>query len=1174
MGKEQNRLKQLEKENRNLNDRLKSSIQKAEKLQKSFDYLPDPVIEINKKDEKILYLNVAAKSLGLDNFNDIGKKIGMVFLAETAEKILKSVKKTTVDSQSATVSIINNGLEKNYFCIPLSVENSTSIILFREDLESRVDKNELPEFRTVVDQSPLAIIITDLKSHIEFVNPKFTELTGYSAEEVMGKKTNLLKSDGGPAELYKGLWDTINSGRVWNGVFENKRKNGEVYWEQAIIGPLFNENGNKSKYIKIAEDVSESVLMEKALDKSETLLKETQRLSHIGNWSHDLIKGQIIWSEENFNILGVKPQKVTKELIWSLIHPDDKDILTEAFRESEKGINPIIIDFRVIRPDGSTRYIHNRWISKYNSGGKEILRVGTHQDVTEQKVAELKIKENEERLRALINSTPDIICFKDGEGRWLEANDADLELFSLRGVDYFRKTDAELADFTHPLYKDAFLNCMVTDEKAWKAGKITKEEEKIPTPDGCYKVYDVIKVPLFEKDGSRKGLVVLGRDFTDRVKTNEALRASEKKFRKIFENTALGIIITDWNTGIKQNNSAFQSLIGYSREELSSIDFISLIHPDDREKTKKEIQNLKLQIISSVETENRFVHKTGEIIWVRQFISGLDVNSESKNNLVSIFRDITDNVYLEKMQEARLRLIDYSINHDTSEVLQKFLDEAEHLTESEIGFYHFLEDDQKIIYLQTWSTNTIRQNCKLEGDERRYPVEKAGVWVDCIKTGKPVVHNNYEKLKHKKGIPDGHVPIIRELVVPVKRQNKILAILGVGNKKSNYVKRDVNTVQQLADLAWETIERKRAEELLRDNENRYRTLVDSSNDAIFFYLPEEGFVEVNEVACKRLGYTKDEFRKMHPQDVNTPEFADTVQNRIDILMKEGELLHEGAHVARNGKIFPVEVSSKVVDFDGKKAILAFVRDITERKKAEQELTEYREHLEKLVKERTSELEAFTYSVSHDLRAPLRAIDGFSKFIENDYSSQLDEEGKRYIEVIRQNTIKMDRLITDLLKLSRLSRENLNFVRLNMKALARSMYQEVATISEKDQFDIFIEDIPDANGDATTIKQVWINLIGNALKYSSKSGVKKIEIGYREAISENVYYVKDYGIGFDPQYKRKLFNVFQRLHKETDYKGSGIGLAIVKMIIGKHKGTVWAESEPDKGAVFYFTLPKS
>ncbi len=1174
MGKEQNRLKQLENENRNLNDRLKSSTQKAEKLQKSFDYLPDPVIEINNKDEKILYFNVAAKSLGLDNFNDIGKKIGMVFPAKTAEKILNSVKKTTVDPQSSSIRIINNGLEKTYFCIPLSVENSTSIILFREDLKSRVDKNELPEFRTVVDQSPLAIVITDLESHIEYVNPKFTELTGYSSEEIMGQKINFLKSDGCPAELYEELWRTITSGRVWNGVFENKRKNGEIYWEQAIIGPLFNEEGNKSKYIKIAEDISESVLIEKALDKSESLLKETQRLTHIGNWSHDLVKSQIIWSEESFNILGVRPQKVTKELVLSLIHPDDKDILTQAFRESEKGINPIIIDFRVIRPDGSTRYIHNRWISKYDSDGKEIFRVGTHQDVTEQKVAEIKIKENEERLRALINSTPDIICFKDEEGRWLEANDADLELFSLGGVDYFGKTDAELADFTHPLYKDAFLNCMVTDEKAWKAGGISKGEEKIPTIDGGYKVFDVIKVPLFEKDGSRKGLVVLGRDFTDRVKAEEALRNSEEKFRKIFENTALGIIITDWNTGIRQNNSAFQALIGYSHDELSSRDFLSLIHHSDREKTKKEIQNVKSDVVSSVELENRFIHKNGEVIWVRQFLSALDINSKSNNNLVSILKDITDNVYLEKMQAARLRLIDYSINHDTSEVLQRFLDEAESLTESEIGFYHFLEENQKIIFLQTWSTNTLRQNCKLKDDDRRYPVEKAGVWVDCIKTGKPVIHNNYKKLKNKKGMPDGHVPITRELVVPVKRQNKILAILGVGNKKSNYVERDVNIVRQLADLAWETIERKRAEELLRDNENRYRILVDSSNDAIFFYLPGEGFVEVNRVACKRLGYTKDEFRKMHPQDVNTPEFAETVQHRIDALMKDGKLLHESTHVARDGTMIPVEVSSKVIDYKGKKAILAFSRDITERKKAEQELTEYREHLEKLVKERTSELEAFTYSVSHDLRAPLRAIDGFSKFIENDYSSQLDEEGKRYIDVIRQNTKKMDRLITDLLKLSRLSRGNPEFVNLNMKALARSMYQEVATPAEKDQFDIFIEDIPDANGDATTIKQVWINLISNALKYSSKSRVKKIEIGCREDKKVNVYYVKDYGIGFDPQYKRKLFNVFQRLHKETDYKGSGIGLAIVKMIIGKHKGTVWAESEPDKGAAFYFTLPKS
>jgi PAS domain S-box-containing protein len=183
--------------------------------------------------------------------------------------------------------------------------------------------------------------------------------------------------------------------------------------------------------------------------------------------------------------------------------------------------------------------------------------------------------------------------------------------------------------------------------------------------------------------------------------------------------------------------------------------------------------------------------------------------------LVGFSRKVTKQTQAHKIQAAQLRLIKYAAHHTVTGFLQKFLDEAEILTDSKIGFYHFLEDDQNTLSLQAWSTNTLLNMCQASGSGLHYPVSEAGVWVDCIHDRKPVIHNHYESLPHKKGLPEGHTPVIRELVVPVFRKEKIVAILGVGNKRTDYNEDDVETIQQLADLAWETVTHKRSEEEIR-----------------------------------------------------------------------------------------------------------------------------------------------------------------------------------------------------------------------------------------------------------------------------------------------------------------------------------------------------------------------
>jgi light-regulated signal transduction histidine kinase (bacteriophytochrome) len=190
----------------------------------------------------------------------------------------------------------------------------------------------------------------------------------------------------------------------------------------------------------------------------------------------------------------------------------------------------------------------------------------------------------------------------------------------------------------------------------------------------------------------------------------------------------------------------------------------------------------------------------------------------------------------------------------------------------------------------------------------------------------------------------------------------------------------------------------------------------------------------------------------------------------------------------------------------------------------------------------------------------------------DYYEILDDEGKRYINTIRANALKMDQLIMDMLNLSRISRATISLSDVDMGAVAESMFSEIATEEEKQLFRVKIEKGPIVKCDPSLIKQVWQNLIGNALKYSSRSDVKRIEIGHRVENGEVIFYIQDQGAGFNPEYKHKLFGVFQRLHRSDEFEGTGVGLAIINRIIQKHGGRVWAEGAVGRGAVFSFSLP--
>lgn len=281
-------------------------------------------------------------------------------------------------------------------------------------------------------------------------------------------------------------------------------------------------------------------------------------------------------------------------------------------------------------------------------------------------------------------------------------------------------------------------------------------------------------------------------------------------------------------------------------------------------------------------------------------------------------------------------------------------------------------------------------------------------------------------------------------------------------------------------------------------------------------------------------------------------------------------------IRRPDRVFPIEVwASPVHGADGRlvSAIAAF-NDITRRRRDEAVIADLNERLQRQVDDLAAvnkELETFSYSVSHDLRAPLRAVDGFSRILVEDHGPALDDEGRRLLGVVRESADRMGRLIDDLLRFSHLSRKELAWAEVDMCALAREAAEELRAGGAYADAAVNLADLPPAVGDANLLRQVWINLIGNALKYSGKHAAPVVEVGCDRTKRAAAYYVRDNGVGFDMKHADKLFAVFQRLHREDEFEGTGVGLPIVQRIVHRHGGRIWAESAPGRGATFYFTV---
>jgi PAS domain S-box-containing protein len=611
--------------------------------------------------------------------------------------------------------------------------------------------------------------------------------------------------------------------------------------------------------------------------------------------------------------------------------------------------------------------------------------------------------------------------------------------------------------------------------------------------------------------------------------------------------------------------------------------FLAAVHPEDREFVDKA---WKAALASGTyDIEHRILRGNT----VRLVHEQAELEFDEEGELLGGFgavQDITELKRKDALVRVRLNLLEFAATHSTDEVLQKTLDEIGRLTDSPLGFLHFVDESQENLILQAWSSRTLREFCRTAGRGMHYPIASAGVWADCFHKKGPVIHNDYSTLPHRKGMPDGHPAVMRELLVPIIRFGRVVAILGIGNKPENYTPEDAVVASYLADVAWEIVMRRRAEDELLQAKQQWERTFDSVPDLIAILDDKHRILRVNREMARRLGKTPEEMVGLRCYESIHCSHAPHKFCPHTMTLRDGREHIAEVQEGRLGGSFIVSTTPLRDEHGATLGTVHVARDITERKRMEEELRKSRDELELRVRERTAELatavaklelmnqelQDFAKVASHDLQEPLRKIQAFGDRLRSRCADKLDETEKDYLARMENAAGRMQQLIRDLLTLSRVGTRFDPLKSIDLNEIAAEVVQVFEHCMRSNGGSLEISPLPTIDADATQMKQLFQNLISNALKFQAADTAPGIKV-YSTTDKENCnIYFEDNGIGFEEKYLDRIFAPFQRLHGRGGYEGTGMGLAICRKIVDRHGGTITAKSEPGKGSMFIVSLP--
>ncbi len=894
----------------------------------------------------------------------------------------------------------------------------------------------------------------------------------------------------------------------------------------------------ENQIFTIISDITERINAERELEHSREDFKKIIESALVGIAIHTEEKFLYVNNAALKIMAAPSREEFYSRPILAFLHPDfveETVIRIKQILTTDEPVESQVQKF--IRMDGKEIWVRNTGAPIVFEGEKAVIIF--FEEITEQIESEQKIKESEERLLTLINSTPDIICFKDGEGRWLTANEADLKLFRLENVDYYGKTDAELAEYTDPIYKDSFLRCIESDEVAWNKKKLSIVEEVIPLVEGGEKIFEVIKVPLFNDDGTRKGLVVLGRDITGRKIAEQELKQSQEDFKSIIESSLFGIVIHSEGKFLFANNAALKIVKASTKEEFLSKPVLSFVHPDYLDIAKERIKKMS-ETGQGVRTViEKFVRMDGKTIFVRN--SATPVKFEGKNAFMVFFEDITKQIE----NESKVK--------ENEEVFKT-------LTETTTAAI-FVFDKEKFLYVN----KTTERITGYSSEE----LLQMNFW--------DVVHPDFRELVKKRGqmrVEGNRVPESYEFMVLNKSGEGIW--INFSASKITWKGRSA-ALGSAVDIS----KRKIVELDLIKSEKKYKLISKLTTDYIFeSEIDDNGnftTVWASDSFEQITGYSLEEFRRkgdwgsiVHPNDywIEKESVKNILNNRIGIaevriFRKDGSLIW----VRSKGEPIWSEEKHRVV------GVVGAVSDITERKMMVEELIQARQKAEASEKIKTD----FLAQMSHEIRSPLNVVLNFISLLKMELGENIDEEMEMAFSSIDSSSRRIIRTVDLILNMTELQTGTYHSVNEEVDLVKQvenvfSEYKQAAKVKKLDFEFIRETEKLIIFTDGYAFLQTVVNLIDNAIKYTNEGGVTIIlsAKSHDEAFLE----IKDTGIGISEEYLPQIFSAFSQ--EEQGYKrkfeGNGLGLALVKKYVDIMQGRITVKSEKGKGTTFTLIVP--
>jgi PAS domain S-box-containing protein len=1004
-------------------------------------------------------------------------------------------------------------------------ETTGVVLVFRDQTEERAAQRSLQEserrYRTLAESLPHLVWTCRADGSCDYLSPRWVDFTGIPEADQLGYRwIEQLHPD--DRERVIAEWSEVAPrGGVFDIEFRIRRADGAYRWFTTRAIPFLDEGGRVVKWFGSNTDIDDHKRVHEALRESEALYR-----SLFDNMMNGFAHCQMLFDRGrpvDFIYLNVNQAFEAKTGLKNVVGRKVSEVIP-GIREG----NPELLETygRVAvtgKPEVFEIHVEalDMWFAISVYSPKREHFVAVFDVITERKRAQQEI----ESLARFPAENPNPILRVRHGGKIIYANASSEDLLVGWGC--------AVGDFLPSNLRDLIATSVAQNASA--------------TVDATFnnRVFSLLFAPIPGTDYVN----LYCRDITDRVRAEEAVRESEERNRTTLQSLGDAVIATDGSGRIAQMNPVAEALTGWLEAEARGQTLASVFRIVNEE-TRAVVESpvalvLRKGQVVGLANHTVLIAKDGKERPIADSGAPIRNAKGETTGVVLVFRDQTEERRAGdalRRSEALLRAV---IEGTTNLVCVKDQDGKIVIANSAMTRFIGKPESEIIGKCDLELVAEAKQAAEIMANDRRIMATGCSETVEETGEG-PAGRWDYLFTKSPYHDLDGQV----------------IGVIGIGT---------------------DITERKRAEKLVLEQYAILRAILQSTDASVFSLDREYRYTTFNgaHAAMMKALYGVDIQIGASLADYQSVlEDWQAARKNFDRALRgeafvESSLSGEEDRSRRYLEIFHSPIRTGANEIIG---VAVYSRDVTECKRAENEIRLLNVNLEQRVRDRTTELEAsnneleaFSYSVSHDLRAPLRAIDGFTRILADEYASQMDTEGKRLCSVVRENAKSMAQLIDDLLAFSRLGRAEMNLSRIDMGAMANAVFHELTTPESRGRIDFQIGNLPPAVADPTLMRQVWMNLLSNAIKFSSQRDRAIIRVSARQSQGETVYAVQDDGAGFEMQYVGKLFGVFQRLHSAREFEGTGVGLALVQRVIRRHGGRVWAEGEPDKGATFYFAL---